>query len=110
MLVGSGVDIYVFGEGINYDHKEFEGRAFDGGYKFLTRSHQPEDCPSKLHGTHVASLAAGKSVGVATKANVYRYGLHSYRLFAMHPISLITCNYLSIQHQSARLSTLWILL
>ena len=26
LLVGSGVDIYVFAEGINLDHDEFEGR------------------------------------------------------------------------------------
>jgi len=70
----------VFGEGINHVHKEFEGRAFDGGYEWLIRSRQPEDCASKLYGTHVASLAVGKFVGVANKANVYRYGLFIYCL------------------------------
>jgi len=69
MLIGSGVDIYVFAEGINLNHEEFEGRAFDGGYE------QSQNCSSKYYGTYVASLAVGKSVGVATKANVYRYGL-----------------------------------
>ena len=72
--IGSGVDVYVFAEGINHDHEEFEGRAFDGGYTRLNaRTGQPEDCSSKYVGTHVASLAVGKYVGVATKANVYRY-------------------------------------
>ena len=66
----SGVDVFVFAEGINLDHEEFESRAFDGGYR------QSEKC-SKYFGTHVASLAVGKSVGVATKANVYRYGLYN---------------------------------
>ena len=69
LLTGSGVDIYVFAEGINLDHEEFEGRAFDGGYGLS------QNCSSNYYGTHVASLAVGKSVGVATKANVYRYGL-----------------------------------
>ena len=60
--------------GINHDHEEFEGRAFDGGYaRRNSRTGQPEDCSSKYFGTHVASLAVGKSVGVATKASVYRY-------------------------------------
>jgi len=65
----------VFGEGISHDHKEFEGRAFDGEYKRRTRSGKQKYCQQKYHGTHVASLAVGKSVGVATKAKVYRYEL-----------------------------------
>ena len=73
MFVGSGVDIYMFGEGINLDHEEFEGRAFDGGYRWLRNPRRPKDCSRKFHGTQVASLAVGKSVGVATKANIYRY-------------------------------------
>jgi len=72
LFAGSGVDIYVFGAEINYDHKEFEGRAFDGEYIRRTSSRKQGNCQ---HGTHVASVAVGKSVGVATKANVYRYEL-----------------------------------
>ena len=30
LFIGSGVDVYVFAEGINLEHEEFEGRAFDG--------------------------------------------------------------------------------
>ena len=72
LFVGSGVDIYVFGVGIDYDHKEFEGRAFDG--KFIRRN-SPIIQGNCQYGTHFASVAVGKSVGVATKANVYRYEL-----------------------------------
>ena len=86
LLVGSGVDIYVFAEGINLDHDEFEGRAFNGGYG------QSQDCFSKLYGTHVASLAAGRSVGVATKANVYRY-VHFHPYFHAQKIQCSKCNF-----------------
>ena len=30
LFIGSGVDVYAFAEGINLEHEEFEGRAFDG--------------------------------------------------------------------------------
>jgi len=64
----------VVTDGIDYDHVEFEGRAFDGGYtRFNLRSGQAENCFHPNYGTHVASLAVGKSVGVAPKAKVYRY-------------------------------------
>ena len=65
LFIGSGVDVYVFAEGINLEHEEFEGRAFDGGYG------QSENCSNDV-GTYVASLAVGKSDGVTTKANVHR--------------------------------------
>ena len=81
----------MFGEGIDYNHGEFEGRAFDGGFKWLARSKQPNDCSSKFFGTHVASLAVGKSVGVATKANVYRYEFLIHYIFPCTHIHMLTC-------------------
>jgi len=71
LCIGLGIDIYVFAEGIDYDHEEFQGRAFYGQYTKL--SGQAENCSSSSYGTYLASLAVGKSVGVASKANVYRY-------------------------------------
>ena len=62
--VGSGVDIYVFAEGMQYDHKVFGGRASNGGFA-------PDKGCTRI-GTELASLAAGKYVGVAAEANVYR--------------------------------------
>jgi len=59
------VDIYVFGTGLEYEHEEFGNRAFYGGY-----GDKDEDCNGQ--GTAVASLAIGKTVGVAKKAKVYR--------------------------------------
>ena len=70
----------MFSEGISHDHKELEGRAFDGQYKRITPSSKQGNCRQQYHGTHVASLAVGKSVGVATKAKVYRYELFIDRL------------------------------
>ena len=64
---GSGVDIYVFAEGIQYDHKVFGGRASNGGF-------MPDQKCGRI-GTELASLAAGEFVGVATAAQIYRYVL-----------------------------------
>jgi len=65
---GSGVDIYVFSTGIEYNHEEFGGRAFYGGYdKF---GYDGSDYDGQ--GTAVASLAVGETVGVAKRAKVYR--------------------------------------
>ena len=71
-FIGSKVDIYVLGEGIQYDHAEFGGRAFDGGFSL-----ESGQCSRANFGTIVASLAAGSTVGVAKKANVYRYSIKS---------------------------------
>ena len=78
---GEGVDIYVLDSGINFDHEEFEHRAKYVGYDpvdeySLTNDAQDNyqrqygrDCHG--HGTHVASLSAGKTYGTAKKASVY---------------------------------------
>lgn len=70
---GEGVDIYVFDTGINFDHEEFENRAkypnYDPNDDFLEENRRGVDCHG--HGTHVSSLAAGKTYGSAKKASVY---------------------------------------
>ena len=70
---GEGVDIYILDSGVRYDHDEFERRAKYPGYdptdNFESTSRRGLDCHG--HGTHVASLAAGKTFGVARGANVY---------------------------------------
>jgi subtilisin family serine protease len=70
---GQGVKILLLDTGINYDHCEFGGRAMYAGYdpmdKRLNTSQNGKDCSG--HGTHVASVAVGATLGVATKANIY---------------------------------------
>ena len=56
-----------------YDHEEFEGRAQYPGYDPVDAttgsSEQGNDCQG--HGTHVASLAAGRISGSAKNAKIY---------------------------------------
>ena len=74
------MDIYILDTGIRYSHDEFRGRAKYGGFDF-----QPSTAPNGLgsdcmgHGTHVAALAGGSTVGVARRAT-----LHSIRIFGCY--------------------------
>jgi subtilisin family serine protease len=63
----SNVTAYVLDTGIRKTHAEFENRASDG-YDFIDNDPVAEDCEG--HGTHVAGTVAGKSYGVAKKAQV----------------------------------------
>jgi subtilisin family serine protease len=69
---GEGVHIYILDSGINYAHDEFGGRAIFGQFDFQPSS-SPDgpgsDCMG--HGTHVAALAGGSTVGVAREATLY---------------------------------------
>jgi subtilisin family serine protease len=72
MSMGRGVDIYILDSGIRYSHNEFGGRAVYGGFDFQpsTAPNGPgSDCMG--HGTHVAALAGGSTVGVAREATLY---------------------------------------
>ncbi|RHZ68372.1 hypothetical protein Glove_295g35 [Diversispora epigaea] len=63
---GLGVDIYVIDTGILVTHKEFENRARFGAALC-------EGCPDtddNGHGSHVSGIAAGKTFGVAKRANL----------------------------------------
>ncbi|CAG8687383.1 9985_t:CDS:2 [Funneliformis caledonium] len=64
---GTGVDIYVLDTGIYLDHEEFQGR---GGTTLVEKSFCDEITDDDGHGTNVASIIAGKTYGVANKANL----------------------------------------
>jgi len=67
---GAGVDVYIVDSGINLGHVEFSGRIlplFDA----YNDSSSPSFCLDTLgHGSHVSSLAAGTTYGVASSARI----------------------------------------
>jgi subtilisin family serine protease len=73
---GEGVHAYVVDTGVRKTHSDFAGRA-DWVGDFVTGTPgngDANDCdpaPSPGHGTHVASILAGQSFGVAPGARVY---------------------------------------
>src|SRR5262245_21490006 len=73
---GSGVHVYVIDSGVRRTHQEFENRVEWIG-DFVSGnpgSGQADDCdppPSPGHGTHVASIAAGRTFGVAPAAKIH---------------------------------------
>lgn len=73
IAAGSSVDLYVLDSGIDFAHEEFENRAKYSGYDptdvYEQDIREGTDCHG--HGTHVASLAAGKTYGVAKSVRVY---------------------------------------
>ncbi|MGW6409596.1 S8 family serine peptidase [Streptomyces vinaceus] len=64
---GAGVTAYILDTGIDYAHDEFGGRA-TFGYDAIGDGRLGADCQG--HGTHVAGTVAGKTYGVARKANL----------------------------------------
>ncbi|KOU23831.1 peptidase S8 [Streptomyces sp. WM6372] len=64
---GAGVTAYILDTGIDYNHTEFGGRA-TFGFDAIGDGRNGLDCQG--HGTHVAGTVAGKTYGVARKANL----------------------------------------
>lgn len=64
---GSGIDIAIISGDINYKHPEIKESI-----QSFERIHSYEDCTS-LVGMEAASIIAGKTTGVAPKANLYFY-------------------------------------
>lgn len=63
---GEGVNVYVIDGGVRLSHDEFGGRAHFG-YDVFGGS--GNDC--RGHGTHIAATIAGKTYGIAKRANIY---------------------------------------
>jgi Subtilase family/Peptidase inhibitor I9 len=78
--VGSGVHVYVIDSGIRLSHQEFGTRA-TAVYDFARPASDPNFGYDSLnHGTFVASVIGGRTVGVAKNAL-----LHSVRVLASSP-------------------------
>jgi hypothetical protein len=65
---GAGVHVYVLDTAIRLDHPELAGRA-DAPFTAVADETPAEECNG--HGTHLAGLVAGASVGVAPGATVH---------------------------------------
>ena len=63
---GEGVNVYVIDTGVYAEHDDFEGRATFA--KNFAGDGKDSDCNG--HGTHCAGTVAGKTYGVAKKANI----------------------------------------
>lgn len=72
-LTGEGVDIYVVDTGVRPTHEQLNGRVITG-FDAPTANGQsvvePRGSDCDGHGTHVASVAAGTTTGVASMARV----------------------------------------
>jgi subtilisin family serine protease len=74
---GEGVHIYNIDSGIRFSHSEFEGRAHPAvetwSGELVECDEDDESCAAddNGHGTHVAANAAGKTYGLAKKAELY---------------------------------------
>ncbi len=68
--VGSGIKVGVIDTGIDYEHEELKERfSEEKGYDFIKEDNDPYDLNG--HGTHVAGIITGKSVGVAKEVQLY---------------------------------------
>ena len=72
-LTGAGVNIYIVDSGVLSTHEQFGGRVVAGTDPVSSSGESVVDPPTSDcdgHGTHVAGLAAGSTVGVARGATV----------------------------------------
>lgn len=72
-LTGAGIDIYVVDSGTRFTHEQFGGRAIPGIDVLTSKNESAVNPPASDcdgHGSHVAALAGGSTVGVAPQARI----------------------------------------
>ncbi|MCP3936607.1 MAG: S8 family peptidase [Actinomycetia bacterium] len=67
-MTGAGVPVFVVDTGVKADHGEFGHRVVPGLDLFDDQADATTDCHG--HGTHVASVVAGRTLGVAPAATI----------------------------------------
>jgi serine protease len=65
---GAGVNVYIIDTGIRHTHVEFGSRVVPA-FSSITDGYGPDGC--NWHGTHVAGIVGGATVGVAKAATLY---------------------------------------
>jgi hypothetical protein len=65
-ITGKGIAIGIIDQPLLVDHTEYAGRI-----RLYEEIHAPAGAAAEMHGPAVASIAAGKSVGVAPDADLY---------------------------------------
>jgi len=78
-LTGAGTHVYIIDSGIRGDHEEFTGRLGNGANKMWFDWSSPYQ-DTDGHGTAVASIAGGRTLGVARDAT-----LHSVKVMSTGP-------------------------
>jgi hypothetical protein len=68
-ITGQGIGIAVIDAPLLVDHWEYKDRL-----KLYEEIHVPKGCRAQMHGTGVASIAAGATMGVAPGADLYCIG------------------------------------
>lgn len=71
---GSGVNIAIVDQPLLVDHEEYKDRI-----KFYDEINCDGEAAS-MHGTGMTSIAVGKSIGVAPKANLYYVGCYNFNI------------------------------
>ena len=65
-ITGKGIGLGIIDQTLLVDHQEYRDQL-----KTYEELHSPRGAPAQMHGPAVASIAVGKSVGVAPEADLY---------------------------------------
>jgi subtilisin family serine protease len=102
-LDGLGVTVYIIDSGIRTTHSEFEGRASVGA-DFVGDGRNGQDALG--HGTHVAGTIAGKTFGVAKKAQVVAVRVLDKTGYATRDIVIAGIDWVSANHVAGAIANM----